>query len=51
MKHLLYKLNPPCKKCPYKSGQIQTPIYPCPQCKMNGYRTFEEFRKQLDRKD
>lgn len=44
---LTNKLIPPCGKCPYKLGQIKTLMNPCPQCKQNGYRTFEQFQKQL----
>jgi len=28
-------------------GQIQTVVNPCPQCKLNGYQGYEQFKKQL----
>ena len=42
----LRRIKPPCDKCPYKLGLVQTLIDPCPQCKANGYQTFERFYKQ-----
>ncbi|MCM1561270.1 MAG: hypothetical protein NC123_17270 [Butyrivibrio sp.] len=45
MKRLLYKIKPPCAKCPYKLGAVTTPINPCPQCKHNGYDEYEQFLK------
>ena len=36
----------PCAKCPYKLGLVHTVVNPCPQCKANGYQTFERFQKQ-----
>lgn len=47
MKRLNYKWKAPCNKCPYKLGQIQTVINPCPQCKLNGYQGYEQLKKQL----
>lgn len=35
-----------CAKCPYKLGLVHTVVNPCPQCKENGYQTFERFQKQ-----
>lgn len=35
----------PCPKCPYKLGIVKTLVNPCPQCKLNGYRSFEQFQK------
>ena len=46
VKDLIHHMNPPCAKCPYKLGLVQTLINPCPQCKENGYQTFERFQKQ-----
>ncbi len=43
---LIYHIKPPCPKCPYTLGQIRTVANPCPQCKGNGYKSFEQFRKQ-----
>lgn len=45
MKQLLYRIKPPCAKCPYKLGVIQTFANPCPECRMNGYQTFAYFAK------
>lgn len=38
-----------CRKCPYKSGLVETVTNPCPQCKMNGHRSYEWFQKQLSK--
>lgn len=46
---LTYLIKPPCLKCPYKLGFIHTLINPCPQCKENGYKTFEQFQRHLYR--
>ncbi len=35
----------PCAKCPYKLGQIQMVKNPCPECKQNGYDSYERFLK------
>lgn len=48
LKKLMYDLKPPCSRCPYKLGTIETVVNPCPQCKLNDYRSFEQFRKQQD---
>lgn len=42
-----YRVTPPCSKCPYKLSLVQTVVNPCPQCKENGYQTFERFQKGL----
>lgn len=47
MKDLFYKVKPPCDKCPYNRGLIRTVVNPCPQCKANGYKTYERFTKEL----
>lgn len=39
----------PCGKCPYNLGMIGTLANPCPQCKMNDYRSYEWFQKQLSK--
>lgn len=44
---LLYKLYPPCPRCPYRLGLIKTTVNPCPQCKMNGYNSYITYRKLL----
>ncbi len=48
MKHFWNKRKP-CDECPYKLGQIRTPINPCPQCQLNNYGTFDEFKKQMEK--
>ncbi len=35
----------PCAKCPYKLGLVETLVNPCPQCRQNGYSTYEWLRK------
>lgn len=40
------KLKPPCPKCPYKLGLVKTLVNPCPQCKDNGYQSFERFQRE-----
>ena len=49
IKSLIHHMNPPCAKCPYKLGLVQTLINPCPQCKENNYQTYEQFQKQTSR--
>ncbi len=44
---IITKIKPPCSKCPYKSGLIETLVSPCVSCKENAYKTFEEFQKRL----
>ena len=46
MKELIYQVKPPCAKCPYKLGLVHTVVNPCPECKENGYQSFERFQKQ-----
>lgn len=45
MKKLFQKINSPCSKCPYKLGLVHTVFNPCPQCKENGYQTYDRFTK------
>ncbi len=45
LKKLINRIKPPCVKCPYKLGMIQTTINPCPQCRQNGYDSYERFLK------
>ena len=49
VKNLIYYINPPCSKCPYKLGlnlgPLHTIINPCPNCKKNGYWMFEQFQR------
>ena len=47
MKDSLYQVKPPCDKCPYKLGLVRTVANPCPQCKANGYKTYERFTMEL----
>ncbi len=47
MKKLFYHVKPPCSKCPYTLGMVHTVTNPCPQCKINGYKTFEIFMFRL----
>ena len=49
MKKLFYQIKPPCAKCPYKLGQLHTVVNPCPRCRLNGYRTYEWFLKQIEK--
>lgn len=42
--------KPPCPKCPYTLGLIHTFMNPCPLCKANDYRIFEQFQKQVSQK-
>ena len=51
IKKLFYKIHSPCSKCPYKLGVIKTLINPCLQCKMNGYSAFEQFQKQISKRN
>lgn len=44
---LINQIKQPCAKCPYKLGAVETPVNPCPQCKLNGYQSYEWFLKQL----
>lgn len=46
MKDFIRQIKPPCAKCPYKLGLVHTVVNPCPQCRENGYRTFEQFLKR-----
>ena len=43
-KDLLNKMIPPCPKCPYKLGQVETVKNPCPECKLNNYSAYETFK-------
>lgn len=44
MKKIIYKLKPPCFKCPYKLGEVKTIANPCPRCKQDNYQDFEIFQ-------
>lgn len=47
MNDLLHQTNPPCAKCPYELGQVQTLTNPCPQCEENGYQMYKRFQKEM----
>ena len=42
---LLNKFIPPCPECPYTLGLVRTLANPCPDCRENGYATYERFCK------
>ena len=44
--NLIYKIKPPCPKCPYTLGLVHTATNPCPQCNANGYKTYERFKRE-----
>lgn len=46
IRELFDKIKQPCRKCPYRTGLVETPFNPCPQCRLNGYQTYERFKKQ-----
>ena len=46
LKKLINQVKPPCSRCPYRLGLVHTTVNPCPQCKENGYQTFERFQKE-----
>ncbi len=46
---ILLKIKKPCSECPYKQGIVKTLVNPCPSCKENGYKTFEQFQKNLSK--
>jgi predicted nucleic-acid-binding Zn-ribbon protein len=35
-----YSIAPPCPKCPYTLGYVKFVVNPCPQCKLNNYKTY-----------
>ena len=46
MRKLLYKIKPPCPKCPYTLGQVHTLRNPCPECKENDYQMYGRFLRE-----
>ncbi|MDE7245660.1 MAG: hypothetical protein K2O18_17040 [Oscillospiraceae bacterium] len=46
LKEVMDQLNPPCRRCPYQLGLVQTLDNPCPQCKRQGYELFKRFLKR-----
>lgn len=51
LKNVINSIKPPCDKCPYHLGLIETLVNPCPQCKENGYQSFEMFQKKIKEND
>ena len=45
LKEITSHKKAPCGKCPYKLGFIETLANPGPQCKQNGYSSYEWFLK------
>lgn len=45
IQNLIHQIKPPCARCPYKLGLVQTLTNPCPQCREDGYRMYELFNK------
>jgi predicted Zn-ribbon and HTH transcriptional regulator len=41
IKQLVNLIKPPCKKCPYKLGEVHFPVSPCPGCKLNNYQMYQ----------
>lgn len=50
VKKMIYQIIPPCGSCPYKLGIITTVVNPCPQCKLSGYKSFEQYKKQISKR-
>lgn len=46
IKEIILQKKAPCGKCPYKLGLIETLTNPCPQCKQDGYSSYEWFQKK-----
>ncbi len=49
-KDIINKIKPPCSKCPYKLGQVQTFANPCPKCRQNNYHAFRQFQDMVSAK-
>lgn len=45
LKEVVSQKKAPCGKCLYTLGLIQTVANPCPQCKQDGYSSYEWFLK------
>ena len=45
LKKIINRIKAPCAQCPYKLGQIEMPINPCPRCKQDNYSSYEWFLK------
>lgn len=50
VKELIRRIKSPCPKCPYKLELVYTVTNLCPQCRLNGYQSYEWFQKQLSEK-
>jgi hypothetical protein len=50
IREIIESVKPPCSKCPYKLGIIHTLRNPCPECKTNGYKAYEMFVNQNERR-
>jgi uncharacterized protein YegL len=50
LKWLRYLIKSPCSKCPYKLGIVKCVNNPCPDCKLNNYKTYEMLIKGKDAK-
>lgn len=45
LEEIILQKKAPCGKCPYKLGLVETLTNPCPQCKQDGYSSYEWFLK------
>ena len=45
LREVILQKKAPCGKCPYKLGLVETQTNPCPQCKQDGYSSYEWFLK------
>ena len=45
LKEITSHKKAPCRKCPYKLGLVETLTNPCPQCKQDGYSSYDWFLK------
>lgn len=43
---LARETSSPCDKCPYKLGLVKMVKNPCPECRIDGYRTYEWLQKR-----
>lgn len=50
IKELFYLVKPPCPKCPYTLGIVHAVVNPCPECRANGYQSFERFQRMFPEK-
>ena len=45
LKEIKNTIFPPCKKCPYQLGLVNTLISPCPECKKSNYASYNRYIK------